>query len=130
MVLRRFPEVLVLVRSMGAGLRAVLCCLLMLSAMAYAFGIGLTQLSRSSPGIHEQYFPSAGSSLIMILLWSMMPDHVQLVNEVSETNQSCGAWLVLAFIMMNVCGINLLVGILVNVSFTTRMHSQTELDIR
>merc|ERR1719375_1556879 len=120
---------MVLVKSMGVGMRSVLCCTVLISAMSYAFGIGLMQLSRSFPDLHEQHFSTVVKSVRMLVLSVMLPDHVDFVNEVYDESKSCGAVLALGLVMMSTCGMNILVGILVQVAFNNSVALKTEMDV-
>jgi len=114
-ILRVIPELVILVKGIGAAARSVSVFCLFWLVILYVFAIFLRQATADTPSVGEIYFQSVPHGMNTLLLDIILPDGAQVVNDVSDE-----AWhlypVMLVFIMLaSVTTMYMLIGVLCEV---------------
>jgi voltage-gated sodium channel len=113
-ILRSVPELVVIVKSIGAAFRSVSFFLLLTVIILYVYGVAFRQISKDS-AIGDQYFSSVTKAMNSLLVEGMLPIYARIINDV--TGASPWYWfLIMTFILLaSVTVMNMLVGVLCEV---------------
>jgi hypothetical protein len=113
-LLRAIPELMILIKGMVAAGRAVFFTLSLMIMIIYVFAIAFTQMSRDT-NLEALHFADMTTSMNVLLLSSVFPDVVELVNDIG--GEHFLLWLmIMAFLTLaSLTTMNMLVGVLVEV---------------
>mmetsp|Transcript_25702 Transcript_25702/g.59931 ORF Transcript_25702/g.59931 Transcript_25702/m.59931 type:complete len:939 (+) Transcript_25702:125-2941(+) len=116
-VLRMVPELLVLLKGIGAALKSVSFTLALLFILLYTFGVLFKSLTENHPALAEAYFPSVGEAMISLLCHGTLLDNVTLVMQ--DLRQQASLALAMVFLLYiflsSFTVLNMLIGILCQV---------------
>uniref|UniRef100_A0A7S4SUK9 EF-hand domain-containing protein n=1 Tax=Alexandrium monilatum TaxID=311494 RepID=A0A7S4SUK9_9DINO len=112
-LIRFFPELMTMVDSMVGGVRSVLITLVILLIVTYGFAVCLRQLGKSTSWGDEN-FRSVPHSVYTLVLVSLFPDNVNLVDAIAEETWLCGLIYFMFLVLTVVMLMNMLIGILVD----------------
>eukprot|EP00927_Polykrikos_kofoidii_P024141 TRINITY_DN22018_c0_g1_i1.p1 TRINITY_DN22018_c0_g1~~TRINITY_DN22018_c0_g1_i1.p1 ORF type:complete len:817 (-),score=129.69 TRINITY_DN22018_c0_g1_i1:325-2715(-) len=117
-LIRSFPELMVLITGVGVALRSVFFTLCLLILIIYVFAIMFAQLTASTD-VGDKYFSSVWSAMSTLLLGGTMPDHQDIVHNVSSGGGTDGVLVGGLFLIFMLLGsltvMNMLIGVLVEV---------------
>jgi len=113
-LLRMVPELVVIVKSIGAAFRSVSFFLLLTVIILYVFAVAFKQLTRGT-ALGDQYFVSVPQAMNSLLLQGMLPLYAVIVDDISSANALY--WpIIMSFILLaSITVMNMLVGVLVEV---------------
>jgi hypothetical protein len=113
-LLRSIPELVVLIKGIKAASRSVVIFFLLWFIIIYVFAVMFKQLTYDHE-IGKQYFDSVPAAMNTLLLYGILPNHTQLVNDLTGANP----WLfpvIMFFIgLAAITVMYMLVGVLVDV---------------
>eukprot|EP00746_Dinoflagellata_sp_MGD_P151752 gnl/MRDRNA2_/MRDRNA2_83220_c0_seq6.p1 gnl/MRDRNA2_/MRDRNA2_83220_c0~~gnl/MRDRNA2_/MRDRNA2_83220_c0_seq6.p1 ORF type:complete len:896 (-),score=172.79 gnl/MRDRNA2_/MRDRNA2_83220_c0_seq6:282-2969(-) len=114
-LLQVFPEILMMLKSIVAASRAVICTLAMLTVILYVFAIIFKAQSEESP-LHEM-FPTIPTAMWKLLIHGAFMDELApIVDKIGAEDSSLAA-LFLAFVLLsNLIVLNMLIGVICDVA--------------
>jgi len=124
-LLRVMPELLVLIRAMGAAFRSVFVISILLGFIIFVFAVIFTQLTKGNP-MHDLYFSSVLVSMGNLLMEGTLPDHAHLVMALTEESQEWALLLMVFIFLAPMTVMGMWIGILVEVvQVTTEVEKET-----
>jgi len=97
-LLRAVPELVILLKGIGAASRTVTVFLFLWLIIIYVFAIIFRQLTEGQ-AIADQYFNSVPNAMNTLLLHGVLPDHAVLMNDIGEASPFL--WVILfAFVLL------------------------------
>jgi hypothetical protein len=113
-LVRKCPEVLVLVKAVGVASRTVMFVFLLIFVILYIFAVVFRQLTKGE-SIGDEWFPGVPASMNTLLLDGIMPTTAAWVHDISGADASLWPLLLFFLILVSVILMNMLVGILVEI---------------
>jgi len=113
-LLRMIPELVVIMKSIGAAFRSVSFFLLLTLIILYVYAVAFRQMSKESE-IGERYFQTVPKAMNNLLLQGMLPLYAPIVNDVSRANAFFWPAMMTFILLASVTVMNMLVGVLVEV---------------
>merc|ERR1712137_946764 len=114
-LLRSMPELLILVKGMGAAMRSVGFVLLLLLLMMYVFSVAFVQLLRDTDS-GRAYFSWILHSMYTLLVAATFMDNITAVStEIGADNMFCGALFFMFVGLSALTVLNMLIGVLCEV---------------
>lgn len=113
-LLRAIPELIIILRAVGAATRIILVFLLIWSIVIYVFAILFRQIS-DGQDIGTVYFDSVPEAMNTLLLDGILPDNALLVNRVGAASAIYYPIMLIFLLFAAVTLMYMLIGVLVNV---------------
>lgn len=127
-LLRMVPELVVILKSIGAAFRSVSFFLLLAVIIIYVYAVGFRQMTKGSD-MGDQYFKTVPKAMNSLLLEGMLPLYAVMVRDISGANLFY--WpLIMSFILLaSVTVMNMLVGVLVEVVRTVAERERESMTV-
>lgn len=113
-LLRMVPELVVIVKSIGAAFRSVWFFLLLTVVILYVYAVGFKQMTKDS-SLGKQYFGSVPSAMNSLLTYGMMPIYSTIISDVSNANMLYWPVIFSFILLASLTVMNMLIGVLVEV---------------
>jgi len=113
-LLRAIPELVILLKAVGAAARIIFVFLLLWSILIYVFAVLFRQISDGQP-IGLQYFDSVPDAMNTLLLDGILPENAVLMNRVGDANAIFYPIMMIFLLLAAVTLMYMLIGVLVNV---------------
>eukprot|EP00928_Gymnodinium_smaydae_P017746 TRINITY_DN16786_c0_g3_i1.p1 TRINITY_DN16786_c0_g3~~TRINITY_DN16786_c0_g3_i1.p1 ORF type:complete len:635 (-),score=171.35 TRINITY_DN16786_c0_g3_i1:81-1985(-) len=113
-LLRVVPELLVLIKGMAIGFRAVFFSILLLAMFIYLFAIFFAQLAKGTP-LEQTHFTSVQDSMYVLLLGGILADQEGLMSDLGRQHALYVALFLVYFLIVVLTLLNMLLGVLVDV---------------
>lgn len=113
-LLRALPELMILIKGMAVAARSVFFTLVLLVIIIYLFAIAFTTLTKGTP-IGDQYFSKVPQSMSTLLLGGILPDHSDIVHEISGEHVLMGTLFLIFMLLGSLTVMNMLMGVIVQV---------------
>jgi hypothetical protein len=108
------PELVVLVKSIGAALRSVVFFLVLTVIILYVFAVAFRQFTKDGP-LGKEYFASVPQAMNSLLLDGMLPIYAPIVNIVASESLLYQPIMLVFILLASVTLMNMLIGVLVEV---------------
>lgn len=113
-LLRAVPELLILLKGMLSGLRAVFFTILLLIFFIYLFAILFTQLAKDS-SLSESYFDSVPHAMASLTIGGILADQGDILTDLGAANIMFCFLFSLYFLLSALTIMNMLLGVLIDV---------------
>lgn len=127
-LLRMVPELVVILKSIGAAFRSVGFFLLLAVIIIYVYAVGFRQMTKGSD-VGDQYFKSVPKAMNSLLLEGMLPLYAILVRDVSRANAVYWPLIMTFILLASVTVMNMLVGVLVEVVRTVAERERESMTV-
>merc|ERR1719310_1834810 len=89
-LLRAVPELLILIKGMMAGMRAVFFVCILMLIFTYIMAIALVQISTGTESVEEEYFETVPAAMLSLLIHGALLDEFGgLVYTLQEESIPC-----------------------------------------
>merc|ERR1719161_1563146 len=129
-VLRKCPELLRLLKGIGAGVRSVYSTICLLVIFMYVFAIVFMQQSANNEALQE-YFGTIGLSFTSLLMHGALVDNIsEVFNVILDASPFLAALLLIFILFAHFTILNLLIGVLCEVIAAVSVHEKTEMTVQ
>eukprot|EP00928_Gymnodinium_smaydae_P032566 TRINITY_DN23549_c1_g1_i1.p1 TRINITY_DN23549_c1_g1~~TRINITY_DN23549_c1_g1_i1.p1 ORF type:complete len:627 (-),score=82.24 TRINITY_DN23549_c1_g1_i1:577-2370(-) len=113
-LLRVVPELLVLIKGMVIGFRAVCFTILLLAFFVYIFAITFTQLTADT-NLQGMYFKSVPDAMYSLSMGGILADQATFMDNLGNVNALYAVVFSIFFVLGSLTVLNMLLGVLVDV---------------
>lgn len=113
-LLRAMPELVILLKGIGAASRSVCIFFLLWFIIIYVFAVLFRQIAPGNPAA-ESYFDSVPQAMNTLLLQGILPDNSLIVHRLGGESPAFWIFIVLFLMLAGVTVLYMLVGVLVDV---------------
>mmetsp|Transcript_105965 Transcript_105965/g.167240 ORF Transcript_105965/g.167240 Transcript_105965/m.167240 type:complete len:668 (-) Transcript_105965:51-2054(-) len=127
-LLKAFPELTILIKGIWVAARSVFFTLCLLTIIIYIFAVAFRQLTDDQE-IGTKYFSTVPDSMKSLLLYGVLPDQAEIVNNVSRQHFLLGILSLIFILLASLTVMNMLVGVLVEVVSVVSSVEKEELKV-
>jgi hypothetical protein len=113
-VLKRWPELSVMLQGMGIACRSVVSTVIFLIIMVYVFAVAFRYLTIDT-AVGNKYFESVPAAMFYLGLFSTMPDALELANATGRENFLITVVVIIFVCVSTLTLLNMLIGVLCEV---------------
>jgi voltage-gated sodium channel len=113
-LLRAVPELVILLKGILAASRSVIMVFFLWSVIIYFYAMIFRQLTKGEDIGHE-YFESVPASMNTLLLYGILPEIAQIVNNLGDANPLLWPLMMSFILLASLTVANMLIGVLVGV---------------
>jgi len=127
-LLKALPELTILIKGIWVAARSVFFTLWLLTIIVYIFAVAFRQLTDGLP-IQERYFKSVPFSMKSLLLYGVLPDQAEIIENIGDEHFLLGAFSLVFILLASLTVMNMLIGVLVEVVSVVSSVEKEELKV-